>query len=207
MGPLLLVWVCLGAAGPGEPENSKLPVYHFTVFAAEILTGLGYIPEPESEVVPLRFRPTERSTRYEFLGETPFQLVDLNSGAVVAEAKIPPPLGDLLFLILPKDGGRYSIQVIDDSPVAGDGDQLRILNLSGLALTGSINGRAIPIGDGMNAPVKLSGTMLLELRTEFRGRSFRTLTETLEAGPSRPNLLILFPPHRPGSLEVQWRLI
>ena len=104
------VLVVLPSTAFAQPAPQPI---RFTVFAAKQISGLTYVPRvdvaastPKKTIAPatpieIRFNPTARSKRLEYRGPMPLRFVDSESGAVVAEATIPPTIRDALLLFSP----------------------------------------------------------------------------------------------------------
>lgn len=217
--PRWLRGACCGAMALGawtgpiraQPSSGAEPVVRFTVFAADPIEGLGYVAQPGGAVVPLRFYPTERSPRYEHRGRQPLRLVQMGKGDPVAEVPIPTGMRDVLLLVSSTTDStglrRYRVTVLDDGPQSRVAGQIQLLNLSGLELTGELNGRRLAVAAGLN-PAQMAGrSARLALRTAFRGRSYLAWHDTITLGPTGRALLILFPPFLAGSIEVQTRVL
>ena len=134
------------------------------------------------------------------------------NSSCVAEVDLPPGLQHafLLFQLIPSAPGRslrYHVQILDDSTNRGEARTVSIVNLSGLALHGKIGEREVSLPGGMTAPLFVGRATAIELRTPFKQRAFPAYVDTIELKPGERGLLILFPPFRPGSLEVQFRLL
>jgi hypothetical protein len=182
------------------------------VFAAEPVTSLTFTPRPDAEPVALRFYPTARSPSYLVTGSEPIEFTDGVTGEVVAEVSVPEGMTRGLFLFTPAshpepgDPG-YNVQVLNDDGRAFPSGTLRLLNGSGLELFGTINGRAVSLRVGLNTVDGLGGTAEVLLRTSFRGRSYQAFADTIALPDDGRALLILLPPYRPGSVEVQSRVL
>ena len=207
---MISVWV-LGAPNSGATNAEVMP-FEFTVFAAEPIRGLEYLPEPEAAGVRLVFYPTSRSPYYTHRGEGPILILDSATQEVVAEVSPPPHCrrGLLLFsetTVPGDDTPSYGVTVLDDDHASVPSGSLVVLNASGLELVGTVHGRSFTLQSGLNAPMVLGPSADVRLQTRFRGRLHQCYCETCELGPSGRALLILLPPYRPGSLEVQSRLL
>jgi hypothetical protein len=84
---------------------------------------------------------------------------------------------------------------------------LAIINLSGLALSGSINKDKITLTPGLNPTVTIARSATITLSTPFKNRSYQSYASTVSLGRNERALLILFPPFHKGGLEVQSRLL
>jgi hypothetical protein len=134
------------------------------------------------------------------------------SGEVVAEANIPPDMGDVLLLFTPIEpapasGVRYRIAVLDDSALRHGPGGLTIINFSGLDLSGLIGAETVALKTGLNPTLSVARTTKILLRTKFKNRSYQSYAGTIELKPGERALLILFPAFYKGSLEVQSRLL
>jgi hypothetical protein len=183
----------------------------FTVFSAKPIAGLGYAPRPNASPEKITFQPTSRSSRYEYRGAQPLRFVDTASGAVVAEAQIPAGMRDALLLFSPieKPVGtlRYQVAVLDDGAARHGAGGLAIINLSGLALSGTVNKESVTLKPGLNPTLNVGTSAKITLTTEFKNRRYQAYTGTASLGRTERALLILFPPFYQGGLEVQSRLL
>jgi hypothetical protein len=184
----------------------------FTVFSAEPINHLAFVPLPDAAPRRLVFYPTARSPHYHYAGPGALQFLDAISGAVAAEVLLPPELrtGLLIFSAVPAPSPgapRYRIRVVDDSAAAHPPGALRILNSSGLRLSGAINRRPVVLEEGANGPYRVGAAAAIELRTPFRAQSYQAYAATIALGPADRAVLLLLPPYRPGALEVQSRVL
>lgn len=205
VGLVLVTAVC--AQTPRAPEQA----FRFTVFSARPVEGVAFAPNARAAAQKLVFYPTARSPRYEFRGAMPLRFTDA-SGAVVAEATVPPEMHDVLLLFsamepTPSTGLRYQVAVLDDGAARHGPSGLAIINLSGLALAGTVGTGEVTLKSGLNPTMQVSRTAKIALRTAFKGRSYQSYAGTLEMKAGERALLILFPPFYKGSLEVQSRLL
>ncbi len=210
---LLLAFVRVGSDGASAAEPAAVAV-RFTVFSAQPVRELAFAPRPGAPPQKVVFQPTARSVRYEFRGAGPLRFVDATSGAVVAEAMLPPATRDVLLLFSPlaekaAAGGtlRYQIAVLDDGAARHGAGGLAIINLSGLALAGTVGAEKVILKAGLNPTVAVGRSTPVTLTTVFKGRTFRSYAATVALGRNERALLILFPPFNAGSLEVQPRLL
>lgn len=204
-------WTAQAASTPSNVAAAG-PTVRFTLFAARPIADLGFSPRPGAAVQRVAFYPTARSARYEFHGRMPLQFVDAASGDVVAEVTIPPEIREPLLLFTPAEAQasgklRYQVAVLDDSAAHHPAGALVVVNLSGLALTGTLNDEAISVKAGLNPPVNIPRGAKLSFRTTFKGRAFPAYSGEVKLARNERGLLILFPPFYPGSLEVQARLL
>ncbi|MSU22931.1 MAG: hypothetical protein EXS32_03810 [Opitutus sp.] len=193
------------------PRLSEQSV-RFTVFSSRPVTGLTYVPRTGIAPTKLVLYPTARSPRYDYRGAMPLRLTDTTTGAVVAEAVIPPEIHDALLLLapiepVPATGLRYRVSVLDDGAARHGTGGLTIINFSGLVLAGSVGKTDVTLKDGLNPTLAVGRSAKVMLRTMVKGRSFQSYAATLQLSGKERALLILFPPFYKGSLEVQSRLL
>ena len=195
----------------GQTAPAAGPSVRFAVFSAKPITDLTYVSRiggPPQKVV---FQPTARSARYEYRGPMPIRFVDATEGVPVAEAVIPAGMTNALLLFspleTPRGAMRYQIAVLDDSAARQGPGGLAIINLSGLALEGTINEHPITLKAGLNPPVAVTRAAKVTLTTVFKNRTYQSYTGNVTLGRNERALMILFPPFRPGALEVQSRVL
>lgn len=211
----LIGWAGLAAAvPPAVPAQAPVAgqAVRFTVFAAQPIKDVAFAPRAKATPQTVQFYPTARSPRYEYRGAMPLRFVDATTGAVVAEATIPPGLRDPLLLFSPIEsaaagGMRYQIAVLDDGAARHGAGGLAIINLSGLALSGTVNAEKITLQAGLNPTLPVGRAAKIALSTVFKGRTYHAYTATATLGRNERALLILFPPFYKGALEVQSRLL
>ncbi len=184
----------------------------FTVFSSRAAAGLAYVPRTAQPAAPVVLYPTARSPRYEYRGPMPLRFTDAATKTVVAEATIPPAITDALLLLVPitpapSTGLRYQVYVLDDSAARQATGTLAIINFSGLALTGTLDGKTISVAAGLNAPLPVGRAAPITLRTAVKNRSLQAYAGTVELGKNERALLLLLPPFYSGSAEVQSRLL
>lgn len=210
---LIAGWMLTVALGP-LLAASDAPVVRFTVFAARPIADVSFGPRATGALQKLQFYPTARSPRYEYRGAMPLRFLDAGTGAVVAEATIPPGMRDVLLLFSPVDaaaGGagalRYQVAVLDDSAARHAVGGLAVINLSGLALNGTVNDEKVVLKAGLNPVWAIGRSATVRLSTTFKNRVYQAYAGTMSLGRNERALLILFPPFYKGSLEVQSRLL
>jgi len=144
----------------------------------------------------------------------PLRFVDAATGAVVAEATIPAGLHEALLLFTATEAGssgtkalRYQISVLDDGAGRQGPGGLAIINLSELALSGTVNSEKVTLKAGLNPTLAIGRSAKITLSTVFKNRSYQSYASTVSLGRNERALLILFPPFYKGGLEVQSRLL
>ena len=199
------------AAYAQAPRTAEQAV-RFTVFSARPVADLRFAPRIGAAPQKTVFYPTARSPLYEFRGAMPLRFTDDHTGAVVAEAAIPSEIRRALLLFLPIEpaptaGLRYRIAVLDDTAAHHGPGGLVIINLSGLALTGTVGTNEVTLKDGLNPVLPVGTSAKVMLRTSVKGRALQSYADTVALKASERALLILFPPFYKGSVEVQSRLL
>ena len=195
------------AQTPRAPEQPL----HFTVFSSKPITDLSYVPKPNAPPAKLVFYPTARSPHYEYRGVNPLKIVD-GAGAVAAEASVPAEIRNALLLLsliepAPATGPKYRVAVLDDGASQHIAGGLMVINLSGLDLSGKIDGKDVTLKDGLNPPQAVGRTAKIVLHTTLKGRTAQAYADNLVLKKNERALLILFPPFYKGSLEVQSRML
>jgi hypothetical protein len=208
----LICWLLLATLGAAAEPPPASRLLRFTVFSAAPIEDVAFVPRPEAVPQKIVFYPTARSPGYEVRGMMPLKFFDSNSGAVVAEAVVPPEIHEALLLFATTSGGsatgrRFRVFVLDDGIARHGPRGLAIVNLSGLELTGTAGRQNVGVAAGLNPTLAIGRSTAVTLRTLFRDRSYQSFGATIELQPGERALLILFPPFYPGSLEVQSRLL
>ena len=199
------------------PANAQAPrlgeqAGRFTVFSARPITDISFAPRTAAPKQKLVFYPTARSPRYDYRSAMPLRFLDATTGAVVAEAVIPPEIREALLLFsaiepTPTSGLRYRVAVLDDSSPRQAPGSLAIINLSGLALTGTVGKETVALEAGLNTPIAVTSAAKVVLRSSAKGRSFQAYADEVKLKKNERALLILFPPFYKNSQEVQSRLL
>ena len=206
----LQIFALLVVAASAQPADAPVRKIAFTVFATEPGEHVAYVPYPGATPVPLAFFPTARSPHYLHRGPETMHFYDSVTGEPVASVAVPPAIRTALFIFTANDAPeseRYRVQVVDEDMARSPPGTLRILNLSGLQLTGTINRRQVALREGLNGPMRVGASASVLLRTPFRDRSYQAYAETIPLGASGRGLLLLLPPYRRGALEVQSRVL
>lgn len=206
----LTIWAGIASLARGQAPGATQAV-RFAVFSAKPIADVSFTPRPNTAPQALQFQPTARSPRYEYRGAMPLRFVDAKTGAVVAEATIPPTMRDAFLLFTPAEGGaggmRYQIAVLDDGATRHGAGGLAIINLSGLALSGTVNAEKVTLKPGLNPTLAAGRSAKILLSTTAKNRTYQSYTATVALGRNERALLILFPPFYKGAFEVQSRVL
>lgn len=204
-----ILTVRLGAQAGGTAAK-----VHFTVFSPEVLTGVSYVArtKPEPKYMPLVFFPSARSPVYECDGVMPLQFVNTATNEVIGSVTVPPGMREPLlvfFPVAPKSGSsvRYHVYVHDDTTMKLEAGGLAVLNFSGLSLTGTIDRKKVELQEGYEGPFSVGTSAKVQLSTVFHGRKLQSYSDSIALGKDGRALLILLPPFRKGSIEVQTRVL
>ena len=207
-------WLALAFAilSPAFAQPAAPPPVRFAVFSPKPISNVVFTPRANAGPQKIASYPTARSPRYEFRGAMPLKFTDATTGAVVAEAIIPPEMRDALLLFtaiepVPATGLRYRVAVLDDGAARQAAGALAIINLSGLALSGTVNQENVTLKAGLNSPLAVGRSAKIILRTPVGEKSVQSYSDTVELKKNERALLILFPPYYKGSLEVQARML
>ncbi len=209
---LLAVACGLGRTAVGSAQTAAAPsqALRFSVFAATPPAGLTFVPRPGAEPQKVAFQPTARSRRHDYRGPMPLRFNDA-TGKTVAEATVPAGLREVLLLFTAAPAGDaglpYRIAVLDDSALRLGAGGLAMINLSGLALTGTVNAAKVTVAPGLNPALAVGRSAKIELHTTFKGRVYQAYAATVALKAGERALVILFPPFNPGSLEVMPRVL
>lgn len=209
---LILAWFGIDSASAADATAAT--AVRFTVFSAQPIRDLSFVPRSNAAPQKVVFQPTARSVRYEYRGASPLRFVDANTGDVVAEAAIPPTIRGAFLLFTPLEAKnaagrplRYQIAVLDDGAARHAAGGLAIINLSGLTLSGTVGAEKVTLKAGLNPTLPIGRSAAVTLTTAFKGRTYRSYEKTVTLARHERALLLLFPPFNPGSLEVQSRLL
>lgn len=205
----------LALASIGSAAAAQAPTaapLRFSILALRPVAGLAYVPRPGAAAEKVVLNPTARSPRYEYRGSQPLRLTELATGKAVAEATIPAGMQEVLLVLIPveaataaRTGLSHQVAVMDDSWSRLGAGHLSIVNLSGLALEGTVGSEAVTLQPGLNPARKLGGPTEVVLRAPVKGRAVRAFGGRVELRRNERALLLLFPPLRKGSVEVQSR--
>lgn len=208
----MVFWLLIGVATLAQPAVPLERQLDFTVFSAQPIDDLTYLPRPDATPVPLVFYPTARSLRYSYSGPATLRFYHARTGAIAVEIDVPPEIRTALLILSARGHAtdaalHYEATVVNDDALSHAPGSLLILNFSGLTLSGSINRQPMTLLNGINAPIRVGRDAAINLRTPFKARTYQAYAETIALEESGRALLLLLPPYRQGSLEVQSRVL
>jgi hypothetical protein len=208
---LLFVFAFASQAARAQSTAPEQTV-RFTVLSARPAAGLTYVARARQAAAPVVLYPTARSPRYEYRGPMPIRILDAKTTTAVAEASVPPTITEALLILVPIEpvpatGLRYQVYVLDDTAARQAPGTLAIINFSGLALAGTIEGKPATLQTGLNPAQAVGRTAAIMLRTVARNRNVQAYAGSLELAKHERALLLLLPPFYKGSSEVQSRML
>ncbi len=206
------------AAAPQTPG-----AFTFTVFARHRPAGLQFLPAVKKAPQALEFFGNTRSPLYTYRGGTqvPFyDGVELTAWwealardphnppslpTPVAVAQVGPGIVRALFLFIPErnpvpEGPRFSVYVVDDSPLYLPAGYASVINASGRAYKAHMGGQVleVPLGIGGKVPVK--GTVELRLAAQSGDGWVVSGRHTFHLGERDRVSLVFFPPTSPTGI-------
>ena len=101
-----------------------------------------------------------------------------------------------------------NIKLLDDSPAAFPGQHVRIVNLTGESVQGTLDGQAFRV-DATRAilpPKRVSENVRVGVAYEKHGRPVIVFDRSLRIGSEERILLVFLPPFRPGA-DVRVRVV
>ncbi len=194
----------LRAGSPATPLTLR-----FTVFSPRPPGAAAFVAAPGQPPTRLRFYPLARSPRYEYRGPATLRFIAPQDRAPLAEAELPAGVANALIVLLPeeKPAGRWRTIVLEDGETRFRAGQWVLVNLSGLELEGTLNGRPLKPGPGPNRAEAVPRAGQLVLRTRSREATYQALSTEWNLAEGERALLLLLPPLRAGTFAVQHRLL
>jgi len=208
---LLVVAACNRGAIAADRATAERDLT-FTVFATAPVLDLAYRPKYDADLCPLVGYPTARSSPYSYIGPASLSLANPVTGARVLGVNIPADVGRALLILHREDypknqHAEWRAWVLDDSEARHTPGQVRIVNHSGLRLSGNVGGTQRTVeSDGVEFTVT-GRKVSIDLRTRYQERSYSSYRDTIILGLGERALVILLPPYHRGSLEVQSRVL
>lgn len=219
----------LAAAQLTFAQSSKSTTldFDFTIMATERVRNLAYVqlkpearanPRPSAadfNIIPVRVNSQGRSDLYHYEGPAPMRFVLINGQApdqavsrVVATINQAASNQRTFVVLAPSESDDFGIMTVDDSESAFPVRHARLLNLSGLAVSGSLDGKlfALPAEPKTNNPVAIDASVRLGVTYERLGRPVVVFDQTLDVAENERLLLVFLPPFRPGA-DVRTRVV
>ena len=228
----LVLSLALGVVLPSstlvaQPATPSTLEFEFSIMAWERMRDVGYAqlkaearskPRPiaeDFEIIPMRVSSQGRSDLYHYVGPTPVRLVATSSEGeslratrmigAISELRIPQRA---MFLIGPAEEESVNIKLLDDSPAAFPGQHVRIVNLAGELVQGTLDGQAFRV-DATRAvlpPKRVSESVRVGVAYEKQGRPIIIFDQSLRIGSEERIMLVFLPPFRAGA-DVRVRVV
>jgi hypothetical protein len=197
-------------AAAGEPPRQL----QFTIFATGRLPDLVYqiAARPVPRFAPVMLFPSSRSPVYHYEGWDDLCLFEAGSRRLLARAEVPRSISRALLIVAPwpqapPAGPSHRVYVFDDSTTHLPPGTLGILNMSGFRLAGAWGAQPLDLEQGYRGPFPCHETVAVQLAVTVRSRRYQAFADRLSAGAGQRGILILLPPYRRGSVEIQYRLL
>jgi hypothetical protein len=191
-------------SGASDPRRVAV-----TVFSPEPISSVGFRSDRDAPIQPLTFYPTARSSPH-IVRSDEIEFVDTDTERVIGRGVLPEGAHQVLFLLLRKirsPASSWEIRAIIDDDSGESHGNLRVLNYSGLQFDGSIDGHEISMSEGDDTTLIIGKDPQVTLRTKFKSSQHTCFAETLSIPSGTRAVLLLLPPYRRGSLDVQSRLL
>ena len=123
----------------------------------------------------------------------------------ISEQRIPQRA---MLLLGPAEEGAVNIKLLDDSPAAFPGQHVRIVNLAGELVQGTLDGQAFRV-DATRAvlpPKRVSENVRVGVAYEKQGRPIIIFDQSLRIGSEERIMLVFLPPFRAGA-DVRVRVV
>jgi len=201
--------------------------FEFSIMAWERMRDVGYaqlkaearskprLIAEDFEIIPMRVSSQERSDLYHYEGPMPVRLVATSSEGkslratrmigAISELRIPQRA---MLLLGPAEEGAVNIKLLDDSPAAFPGQHVRIVNLAGELVQGTLDVQAFRV-DATRAvlpPKWVSESVRVGVAYEKQGRPIIIFDQSLRIGSEERIMLVFLPPFRAGA-DVRVRVV
>lgn len=219
--------VLLAHATRGQSAGPAILDFEFSVMGWERMRDVGYAqlktearskPQPVAAdfgILPLRVSSQGRSDLYHYKGPAPVRLVATSGDGeslratrmigAITERQIPHRA--MLMLGAAADG-TVEVTVLDDSPAAFPGQHVRVVNLSGEPIQGTIDGQTFQV-DATRAvlpPQRVGENVRIGVAFERQGRPMVVFDQSLRVGTEERVMLVFLPPFRAGA-DVRVRVV
>lgn len=226
-------WVILGSAvlmangTQGQSAGPAILDFEFSVMASERMRDVGYAQlktearsKPQAvaadyEILSLRVSSQGRSDLYRYEGPIPVRLVATTGEGealratrvigAITERQIP---SRAMLMLGAADDGGVKVSVLDDSPAAFPGQHVRVVNLSGESIQGTIDGQTFQVDATRTvlAPRRVGDNARIGVAFERQGRPIVAFDQSLRIGTEERVMLVLLPPFRAGA-DVRVRVV
>ena len=175
-------------------------------------------PQPvatDYEILALRVSSQGRSDLYHYEGPAPVRLVATSGEGdalratrmigAISEQQIPQRA---MLMLGAADDGALKITVLDDSPAAFPGQHVRVVNLSGEPIQGTIDGQTFQVDAtrAVLAPRRVGDNARIGVAFERQGRPIVVFDQSLRIGAEERVMLVFWPPFREGA-DVRVRVV
>lgn len=207
-----------------EPSVERPITVRFTCYSVVAPMGpILFSPKDSGRPLPIEFFTSARSKIHDYTGQNPVIFFTETPASVVGEPPIRTPLAQAavpekvtqpLFIFFPNpavgtDSGAlpFLVYVFDDGPAGLPPRHLALINVSGLEFVGKINGQIMFVKSGLTPPMSVGRSAHVELRTQFGQRFYQSYASSHPMLGTERVLMILLPPLRKGSIEIEVRLL
>lgn len=232
---LLVAWFGLvpGAvyAQNGAASAASKVRFEFTVFAAERLAGLYYLPSPDEKPQELVFASQSKSKLYSYHGSRELVFFRLSvkpgaeSGTVAGNAIIEPAAVPVARLVIPEKaeramllflteprpgegaGASFRIYSVNDSYATLASGQVLILNASGRDYAAELAGQQAFLGAGLSGPYTVGSHLVLKLGAQTGSNWVKAGVREVNLGASARAIVVLFPPTVKGGIAPNIRIL
>jgi len=182
-----------------------------------------HFKDPAGELIKLNFKKKSRTETYatkisaedNFLYFYPKRSLRLEESQLlpIARTWIDPKWKSPLLIISEistNDSVRYSITTFEDSSVSFPYGSLKVVNLAGGKIIGSIGGNRVTLNNSQASrsfELNADGKILVTIAGESSSRHHLLYKNTLPLSEDSKSLLILRPPRRNGSVKILGQLL
>lgn len=214
-------------AAPGQSSAPATLDFEFSVMAWERMRDVGYAqlktearskPQPAAadfEIIPLRVSSQGRSDLYHYEGPAPVRFVATSGEGdslratrmigAITERQIP---NRAMLMLGAAADGAVNVTVLDDSPAAFPGQHVRVVNLAGEPIQGTIDGQTFQTDAtrAVLAPRRVGDNVRVGVAFERHGRPIVVFDQSLRIGSEERVMLVFLPPFREGA-DIRVRVV
>lgn len=230
---ILILSLLGGVATPviAQAAASSVARFEFSVMATERMRDVGFAqlkpemgskPRPvaaDYEIIPMRISSQGRSDLYTYEGPLPLRIVE-TAPAAEGEAlravrmlgafsrTTVPPRALLLLAPSPTKEGDLAVTLLDDSAAGFPSRHMRVVNLSGVTVAGSLGGIEFTTTEAkpILAAQRVESSVSVGVAYERRGVPTVVFDQSIRVGESERVMLVFLPPFRPGA-DVRVRVV